>query len=277
MTLGSSSPHGLPEDILATLDRFCVEGIGRDGLRPRTGESIGSFTFSGNTITRTSGSWITDGLSAGQIVTVVGSTSNNGVVPFNVTSVDGLVLTFRTNVSFMSEGPTADVSISSEHPDTSFAIYFGPQWHDHWATPPCVWFRVTSATRQDLKTFHTATRQRTAIDCFGWRLEVRIWGSEPVTTEPPTSYRHDIDRLRPAYEIFENVARVIRQRGPGYVQFPDVPGWENETSIQRFGEELAFASMIPIPIYDYQKPALPSGLELKFGSGVPLVVAPGEV
>lgn len=274
MTLGSSAPVSLCEEVLAIMDRLCMEGIARDGLRPRDAVATGALTFAGNTITRASGSWIDDGLSAGGVPTVSGTSSNDGAYG-NVIGLTDAVLTLRTNIVFVDEvAPAGTVVVA--HPETSFALYYGTQWNDAWTGPNKAWFRVSTAERVDLKTMHTGTRSRTALDCFGWRLEVRIWGPEPTDVEQVTTYRRDVMRMRPAYNIFENVARVIRSRGPGYVTFAEVQGWQDETAILRHGEELFFAAVLPIPIYDYQKPALPSGLKLLV-NGAPTVVAPGDL
>lgn len=61
-----------------------------------------TFTASGNTIERASGSWISDGVVAGSVITISGAVSNNG--SFLVTSVDdALTLTIDGHYPVVDE------------------------------------------------------------------------------------------------------------------------------------------------------------------------------
>ncbi len=57
------------------------------------------------TITRTAGSWVTDGFAANLPVTIAGSSSNNGT--FKVASVSASVLTLASGETLTTEGPSA--------------------------------------------------------------------------------------------------------------------------------------------------------------------------
>lgn len=69
-----------------------------------------TFTFANadpDTLTRSAGSWVTDGFTAGMAVTIAGAANaaNNGT--FIVDTVSATVLTFIDEVAFTAEGPTA--------------------------------------------------------------------------------------------------------------------------------------------------------------------------
>jgi len=66
----------------------------------------------GDTITRASGSFITDGFLAGDRITVTGSSSNN-ITDEKITNVSALVLTLDTG-DLAAEGPVAGVSITGK-------------------------------------------------------------------------------------------------------------------------------------------------------------------
>lgn len=62
----------------------------------------------GDTITRSSGSWITDGFAVGDVVTVAGSSSNNVTGP--IASLSATVLTFGTT-DLAAEGPVSSCTV----------------------------------------------------------------------------------------------------------------------------------------------------------------------
>lgn len=68
----------------------------------------GNLTFADagpDTITRTSGSWITDGVTAGSVIVITGSTSNDG--SYTVASRTALVATLIATDTLTAEGPVA--------------------------------------------------------------------------------------------------------------------------------------------------------------------------
>lgn len=88
-----------------------------DKLIMNVGAVTGSpdFTFDedGNpdTITRSAGSWLTDGFRAHEQITVTGSTSNNGT--YTMRSVTATVITLDTTDALTDEGPTSAPTITS--------------------------------------------------------------------------------------------------------------------------------------------------------------------
>lgn len=69
----------------------------------------------GDTITRSSGSWIADGFVVGDVVTVSGSASNNVTGP--IASLSATVLTFGTT-DLANEGPVGGVTVTGSTPLT---------------------------------------------------------------------------------------------------------------------------------------------------------------
>ena len=67
----------------------------------------------GDTITRSTGSFVTDGLLAGDLLTVAGSTSNNGAYAAGVVTVAATVLTLDDD-DLVDEGPVGGVTITAE-------------------------------------------------------------------------------------------------------------------------------------------------------------------
>jgi hypothetical protein len=77
------------------------------------------FASSGETITRTSGSFVTDGFAVGQILTIAGSTSNNGSTAV-LTGVSATVLT-ASGASFVAETDTMTIPLISGSETLAFA------------------------------------------------------------------------------------------------------------------------------------------------------------
>jgi len=73
----------------------------------------------GDTITRSAGSFVTDGFTAGMILTIAGSSNNNGTLAAGVDTVTALVITLDTD-DLVDEGPVADVTITGT-PSITFA------------------------------------------------------------------------------------------------------------------------------------------------------------
>lgn len=66
----------------------------------------------GDTITRSSGSWITDGFAIGDVITVAGSVSNNVTGP--IASLTATVITFGTT-DLAAEGPVSSCTVVGSH------------------------------------------------------------------------------------------------------------------------------------------------------------------
>jgi len=80
-----------------------------------TGVSV-TFVASAQQITRTTGSFVTDGWVAGTILTVTGSSSNNG--SYYVKTVAALSITFEVGTVLTDEGPTSAPTLSNGSPET---------------------------------------------------------------------------------------------------------------------------------------------------------------
>lgn len=78
--------------------------------------STGNLTFADanpDTITRASGSWITDGVEIGDVVTITGSANNNG--SYTVATVGATVLTLVTTDALVAEGPVGATATVTRH------------------------------------------------------------------------------------------------------------------------------------------------------------------
>jgi hypothetical protein len=84
-----------------------------------TGAPALTFAATGHTITRATGSWITDGFQTGDLVTVAGSTANNGVVGA-CTVTSATVLTFSAGVVNESDTAGSTTTVTSS-PAITFA------------------------------------------------------------------------------------------------------------------------------------------------------------
>ncbi len=73
-------------------------------------------TTGGDTITRSSGSWITDGITAGNVILITGSAQNDGAYTVATVSADGLTLTLTTLGKLKSESGTANVHVQIVQP-----------------------------------------------------------------------------------------------------------------------------------------------------------------
>jgi hypothetical protein len=73
--------------------------------------ATGDLTFSSNTLVRDTGSWITDGVSAGTVITVSGSEFNDG--SYTVGSVTATTITLVMGETFAAEGPTTDPIVTA--------------------------------------------------------------------------------------------------------------------------------------------------------------------
>lgn len=78
------------------------------------------FAAVGHTITRNTGSWVTDGFKVGQTVSVSGSASNDGAVGV-LTAVSATVLTFGSGVIAESNVDGATISVTATESDSVWA------------------------------------------------------------------------------------------------------------------------------------------------------------
>jgi hypothetical protein len=79
-----------------------------------TSQVPGSCIFAATTITRATGSWLTDGFAVGDVVTVAGSVANNGKVVLPITALSATVLTVATETWTVETDATGVVVTGSE-------------------------------------------------------------------------------------------------------------------------------------------------------------------
>lgn len=108
--------YGTDSSLLASCHGDVV--VGMDGVRVRIKtdpvtyyDDYPQLTFAASTITRTSGSWITDGFVDADVITVAGSASNDGTVTVATSGVTDLVLTVVEVL--VSEGPSPNISMTA--------------------------------------------------------------------------------------------------------------------------------------------------------------------
>jgi len=107
--------YATDSSLLATSDADTLMGM--DGFRTRIKSDAVTYyddyptlTFSGNDITRSSGSWIDDGFVEETSITVAGSTSNNGALTTSTGGVTALILTVDETVT--GETDSANVVVT---------------------------------------------------------------------------------------------------------------------------------------------------------------------
>lgn len=107
--------YATDSSLLATSDADTLMGM--DGFRTRIKtdavtyyDDYPTLTFSGNDITRSSGSWIDDGFADAMSITVTGSVSNNTTLTVSTSGVTALVLT--VDESLTGETDSANVVIT---------------------------------------------------------------------------------------------------------------------------------------------------------------------
>jgi hypothetical protein len=117
----SEKPGGAVYELKFTVDRGVYEQKWTGEIRPQmtmakkamTGFPLLTFAevgASGDTITRSTGSWIDDGFLVGDTITVRGSTSNNVTGP--IASLTATVLTLDTT-DLINEGPIASCAVTA--------------------------------------------------------------------------------------------------------------------------------------------------------------------
>jgi hypothetical protein len=103
----------------SVVDRLPQAELSHDTVR-MTGSATLTFAevgASGDTITRSTGSWITDGFQVGDTITVAGSVSNNITGP--IASLTATVITLGTT-DLAAEGPVSNCTVVG-HPTLTFA------------------------------------------------------------------------------------------------------------------------------------------------------------
>lgn len=274
-SLGSSAPFGFPDWVLSIPTRLVAEGIAFDGLRPGPGSAMIEATFTGRIISRTTGDFIADGFAVGQAITVGGSASNNG--PYQViAALTATEMTLSFPAAFIAEGPTADVQIDGAPPASAFSVWIGTQNKDRWTPSNSVVFVPSSGAEEKPAAFHSSNAERRHLVTVRWSLTAHVWGIEPDLESFP-GMLWDAERLRSAYQIWENVSRVFKGSAYGFGRIESIDAWDQETPVLRYGESLAMRYSVPIPLYDWPRTRIPTPQLLRPKTGEPKVKGPGEL
>lgn len=273
--LGSSAPFGFPDWVDSIPTRLIAEGLAFDGLRPGPGSALIEATFAGAVLTRSAGSFIDDGFSVGQILTVAGSTDNDGAYTL-IAEMTTDTLTLSAPGAFVAEGPTTDVQVDAAHAEASFSVWHGTQNRDNWTGANSVVFLPSSGAEEKPAAFHSSNAERRHIATVRWSLTCLIWGVEPRVEDFP-GMKWDAERLRSAYQIWENVARVLKGSAYGFGRIESIDPWDQETAALRFGESLSMRYSVPIPLYDWPRTRTPAPQRLRPKAGEPKVKGPEQL
>jgi len=99
---------------MSVLDRLPLASLSSTSHRMSTANvTFAEVGATGDTITRASGSWITDGFATGDILTISGSASNDATLAAAATVTSATVVTLDTD-DLVAEGPVANVTITGE-------------------------------------------------------------------------------------------------------------------------------------------------------------------
>jgi hypothetical protein len=159
-----------------------------------------------------------------------------------------------------------------------FALCLGPQWLDRWSGAnacvlvPGVGGVGPGPTGSALKTLQSV-RKRVALFSLLWSIEIHVWGRDPGAAVLDRD--RDVERYREAFQIFENVSRVLYVSSSGYGLWSDNRGFNQETPINRYGEAIVATFMVPVSIYDYPHQNIAVPQQLTPASGQPAVESPG--
>lgn len=105
---------------MGVLDRLPLASLSTSTHRMSTSNvTFAEVGATGDTITRASGSWATDGFATGDLLTITGSSSNNITTAAKVTVTSATVITLDTD-DLADEGPVANVSIVGQ-PSLTFS------------------------------------------------------------------------------------------------------------------------------------------------------------
>jgi hypothetical protein len=179
------------------------------------------------------------------------------------------------------EGIAYDGTAEGPRPaETQFALCLGPQWLDQWkganacVLVPSVGAVGQGATGSAIKTLQ-GKRDRIALFSLMWGVEIHVWGREPDALV--VGRQRDVERYREAFQIFENVSRVLYLYASGYGLWSDNQGWNTETPINRYGEAILATIMFPVPVYDYPRFRIPRPTDQQLipDVGQPIIQNPG--
>jgi hypothetical protein len=133
----------------------------------------------GDTITRSAGSWITDGFIPGMVITVAGTVSNNVTGP--ISSLTATVLTMGTT-DLVAEGPVAGTVTASAELDSSWVADIESEFEGIAAAP-----RIDIAAGRVYR--KSPITQWKAARPAAWAISVREYG--PHDVQVPTWRKED--------------------------------------------------------------------------------------
>jgi hypothetical protein len=81
-----------------------------------------------DTITRSAGSFVTDGFLEGMTILVTGSTSNDGYYTIDTGGVGALVLTLVAGDALVVEGPTSDITLTGVESEATYGTAERTEW-----------------------------------------------------------------------------------------------------------------------------------------------------
>lgn len=211
------------------------------------GASSLSFDGTAHTITRTGGSWTTDGFENGDVITVAGTASNNGVIGA-VTTVSSTVLTFASGLT--TETSTTAAVTASE------AITFASSGHtatrsrgsflaDGFATGQSVTFSGTMSNNVTL----TLTNVSSTVMTFGSGLSnegpIAMSG---VTIVENLTMAAWVSAQGSAFAVIDAAPRIDLGLGRATAQSP-ITGWSLRRSCQWAASIREYQHDVQIPTY----------------------------
>jgi hypothetical protein len=172
------------------------------------------------------------------------------------------------------EGLAFDGTAEPPRPaENLFALAVGSQWLDRWSgANACVLVPSSGAagngpTGSDLRTLQSE-RDRVALFALRWNIDVHVWGRE---SPEAVGRAKDTERLREAFQILNNVARVMYLSTSGYGKWEGVAGVNNDTETMRYGELIVVTFSVSLPVYDYVRTKIPLPQVLQPAAGHPVV------
>ena len=219
-------------------------------LIPSSGAETLTFAASGHTITRSAGSWITDGFQVGDMVTIVGGTSNVGTIG-PITVLTATVMTFGSGV--VNEGPTADTTYTVTGSEeltfaagTTITRTVGSWLNDGFAVgQTCVCTNSVSNNVSFVITTLTATVLTAAATTFVSETAEFSSAVKIVATETQAAF---IARQNAAFATIDAQKRVDLGAGRARVNSP-ITGWTHRRPCQWGVSAREYTHDVQIPTY----------------------------
>lgn len=188
----------------------------------------------GDTITRSSGSWIADGFAVGDVVTVAGSVSNNVTGP--IASLSATVLTFGTT-DLAAEGPSGGITVTGSTPLTFAEVggtgdtitRGGGSWlADGFAVGDIV---TVAGTVSNNVTGPIAALTATVLTFGTTDLAAEVIGSYNVTITAGEDDPSWVSAIDSGFGSIDAQRRIDLGAGRGFKQSA-ITGWHNRRPVQ---------------------------------------------